>query len=949
MTVDSATRVAPLLASAFRCLDQACLPWALLRGADDLLAPRDDVDVLVAAPAQAALEALRAAGFREVPGRGRAPHRFSHAVDARTGAWLQLDVVDRIAFGPWQQLPTGWASELLARRRQQEGVARLDARDESWLYVLHQVLDKRRPAAAASAARALTEADPVALLLDGRCGAGTSALLLGALRSGRHAALPLELQRRWSGRAVTHARSFRARALRVLHDGGRWRRGDGRTVAVLGPDGAGKSTVVAALREASFPVEVNCVYFGLWREYAADRRLRHLPGARFALRVLRALRQTGRARYHRWRGGLVLLDRSPYDALLGEAAGSLGGRLLGGLALAISPRPDAVLLLDAPGDVMFARKGEDSVEVLEWRRQRYLGLTAVLPELVVLDATAPSAEVGLAAASAIWRRMAAPGRKRTQLPLPAMTPAAAPSDDVAAGDPLRAWRRLDWQFLLTRPLPDLIALGGRHDGELVGALHDVAGRRTTTCGTADLLVLLDPARGQLATQLPRALPGGEVYIELSRAGPLGLAGWPRAARAAGLEGVRLHWHVHSGGRRTRFVPLRDKPALLDTLARYDAIRFGWLHWLVARAMLAAGLLPLSLRHGSLTGFAPGAPAPAGTGERAVSDTFVWELLGRATSERPAPAGGTVFVTPSDATSRHVVALGFDRRANGPMLVAKVPRRIGDDGGVRCEATLLPRLALSAPELAAAVPHVVAMGRLHAFDVLVTTGLDGRPLTPARVRRDVSAAVRAGVAFVEALPVTSRTDPDWYARYLDGPVTELVRRSDGRLAADVRLRTSERLERLRSARLPTVFEHGDLSDPNLLVRAGGSLQVLDWERANELGLPGHDLVQFLTYVADARRGARSTAERLASFDAAFVGASAWAKPILDEHLRARGVDPDLRAALVLACWARTSASLVPRVLAAHAPGPTAPASLGAVVADEPDVARWLYCLQRFDDL
>ena len=38
----------------------------------------------------------------------------------------------------------------------------------------------------------------------------------------------------------------------------------------------------------------------------------------------------------------------------------------------IFPKPDLVICLDAPGEVLFSRKAEGTIELLEQRRQEYL-------------------------------------------------------------------------------------------------------------------------------------------------------------------------------------------------------------------------------------------------------------------------------------------------------------------------------------------------------------------------------------------------------------------------------------------------------------------------------------------------------------------------------------------------------------------------------------------------
>lgn len=57
------------------------------------------------------------------------------------------------------------------------------------------------------------------------------------------------------------------------------------------------------------------------------------------------------------------------------------------------PRPQLVILLDAPAEVLFARKGEGSIKLLEHRRHDYLALRDVLPSFYIVDATQPLEQV----------------------------------------------------------------------------------------------------------------------------------------------------------------------------------------------------------------------------------------------------------------------------------------------------------------------------------------------------------------------------------------------------------------------------------------------------------------------------------------------------------------------------------------------------------------------------
>jgi thymidylate kinase len=204
------------------------------------------------------------------------------------------------------------------------------------------------------------------------------------------------------------------------------------TVALIGPDGAGKSTISRALEREPLPGPLKRIYMGVNLESSSLM----LPTTRLALAVKRA--RGGRAdlvaptaptsstsagpvgrtvrggvrtvrlllwlaeewfrqlvaTYHRQRGSIVVFDRHFYaDYYHADVAAdgrrSITSRVHGRLLQHAYPKPDLVICLDAPGHVLFARKGEASAEWLERRRQQYLSLREVLPCFVVVDADRP--------------------------------------------------------------------------------------------------------------------------------------------------------------------------------------------------------------------------------------------------------------------------------------------------------------------------------------------------------------------------------------------------------------------------------------------------------------------------------------------------------------------------------------------------------------------------------
>jgi thymidylate kinase len=232
------------------------------------------------------------------------------------------------------------------------------------------------------------------------------------------------------------------------------------TVALVGPDGAGKTTI-GRLLARELPLPVKQIYMGV----NADASTMMLPTTRLILAVKRArgkrpdlVASTGRERgappardrlrrglggvkagarltvwlseewfrqvvawyYVKARRQIVVFDRHffadyyAYDVVDDDRQRPLASRVHGFLLDRVYPKPDLVIFLDAPADVLFARKPEASVEWLAGRREEYLRLADVLPHFARVDASRPPAEVAREVASVILRfreSVAADGRR----------------------------------------------------------------------------------------------------------------------------------------------------------------------------------------------------------------------------------------------------------------------------------------------------------------------------------------------------------------------------------------------------------------------------------------------------------------------------------------------------------------------------------------------------------
>lgn len=306
---------------------------------------------------------------------------------------------------------------------------------------------------------------------------------------------------------------------------------------------------------------------------------------------------------------------------------------------------------------------------------------------------------------------------------------------------------------------------------------------------------------------------------------------------------------------------------------------------------------------------------------------------------------TLLLTPQFVTSRHVVALIFARGSQVPTLVVKIPRQPGDNESVRKEADVLLQLKALGVGSEQGAPEVVGVLDVDGQTVLVETAVVGNLLEPQRVVENFPLAVAAGMNFVAAMPCTRPVpeNTDWYERTIAGPLRELASLlpTDGEVAKLID-RTHEVLEPLRSTQLPAVVEHGDLSYHNLFLQPNGRLQVVDWERSRLDGLPAHDLIFYLQYIGQSQENALASRRlQLRAFENAF-SPGGWAVGPVAEHLRLRNVEKDLLPYLVIATWARSTASMTYR-LAGQAEHEGEAGNLRTAVTSDRDYWLWRHAV------
>jgi thymidylate kinase len=203
------------------------------------------------------------------------------------------------------------------------------------------------------------------------------------------------------------------------------------SIALIGPDGAGKSTVSRMLERSNL-LPVKCLYMGI----DIPKSNVALPTSRWVWRLKSSLRSGGRSHtrddqrekrpecrlrstlwafaclahrladgwfrqavswYYQLSGFTVLYDRHfVFDfapEITDYRARTLDKRIHDWCLSHLYPHPSLVIFLDAPGSLLFARKGESTVEELERRRQAFLRIGARVGGFVRVDASRPLDQV----------------------------------------------------------------------------------------------------------------------------------------------------------------------------------------------------------------------------------------------------------------------------------------------------------------------------------------------------------------------------------------------------------------------------------------------------------------------------------------------------------------------------------------------------------------------------
>ena len=383
---------------------------------------------------------------------------------------------------------------------------------------------------------------------------------------------------------------------------------------------------------------------------------------------------------------------------------------------------------------------------------------------------------------------------------------------------LEVARHIDWRFLLPTPELGRVAMVGSTDAAMNEAVAEAA-THIGHGGPAELgsqgswdVVVSDGSDSRGAFELLR--PGGWLVVIPPPEGRWRRASESatRALAAAGAERIDRHWYLPDRRHALRVVSLDDRDAVRATLSRHGGNVARRLTLATARGLVGAGV------HADLLGGETGLLARRPGGQPVSGWPSLEPLAAKLAAELDSPVASWILLTPRFPASAHVVLLLL---VHGSVrLVAKVARLAGEDGP-RHEGRILQALA-NAGLPPGAAPRVMAGVEIAGHAVLVEQALHGRPLDRRLVGTDPARWIGAAVRWLSSMPRGASVVPANLDDLVHAPL-DLVRAArpgEEELAALVH-RTREALAPLERGGLPAAFEHGDLSHPNLLVRADGA--------------------------------------------------------------------------------------------------------------------------------
>jgi hypothetical protein len=460
-------------------------------------------------------------------------------------------------------------------------------------------------------------------------------------------------------------------------------------------------------------------------------------------------------------------------------------------------------------------------------------------------------------------------------------------------------RLVDWRFLLPSPRPHRALC--RCGSALADAVARIAREVVPASAGADcdLAVAENPDARTLAELRAALHPGGVCYTEWHpRIG--GASRVERELRTAGFEHVTCYhrWPV-SASLPVYWIPVGESAPAAYVRAR-GRLRGGRLRRLLADVGGAVRGLFLGHIGRPISAVARTAPEPSvRESDPAAWLREHWSAWGLGTAPERL---STLLVTGGPRSVSKVVLLAFAEPVGVPLAAIKAPRVGQAASGIRREGQVLERLAARG-RATSGVPRFLALREHDGVPTLSESALDGRPLESLLTQRNLESWSTKVADFLARLRQDSvRPAAAWREAVVEPALSRFVGAFGGVVDPGL-LREGEAIVRGIGA-LPVMAEQRDFGPWNVLVTPGGGIAALDWESAEEDGLPALDLLYYLAYASFSVDRAWSRESRIASYRRALDSSTRTGgvrQRSLARYLDALGLGPVSLAPLRALVW------------------------------------------------
>jgi Phosphotransferase enzyme family len=267
-----------------------------------------------------------------------------------------------------------------------------------------------------------------------------------------------------------------------------------------------------------------------------------------------------------------------------------------------------------------------------------------------------------------------------------------------------------------------------------------------------------------------------------------------------------------------------------------------------------------------------------------------------------------LAAPGDYPSRKAILAVFPPGGSEPRYIVKVARDPAFNGRLENEDRALRALAAAGIGDAATLPRASFLGHDGGLAVLAQTAISGVPFRQVTRGTHECPSARAAMAWLMELGARTadRTtaEPGQAAAALRVLLHRFVDLYRPSIAEQELL--AEQIDAIAASRrpFPLVFQHGDPGVWNLLITPDGRPAFLDWEAAEQRGMPLWDLFYAARSVGVGVARATGTRSSLDAFAEQYLADSPLARALADDvgrHCAQINLDPALVGPLFFTCW------------------------------------------------